>query len=268
MDNKVPKQLYIQNFLLTNKIDVLLCQETKIDANTFDQCNFIKSSYNIIKNNAHNPYGTSILAHTNITIDEVKFDMERRIIIFNSDNITICNVYPKAGTDSESKQEREDLINITLPNMMHHHKTNVVIGGDWNCITENSECTNFPEQKKSPTLKRLLNLYDLKDTYKTLHPRGKDFTRYYSTKGNFINATRLDRIYLSKHQNPIYAKYLPNPFSDHYCYITKIKTDDLSQKSYVPKPKPSFKIHPRVVDDPDFQNEIKLKLDKWTATKN
>ena len=100
---EVPKQLYIHNFLLTYKIDVLLCQETKIDANTFDQCNFIKSSYNIIKNNAHNPYGTSILAHTNITIDEVKFDTKGRIIIFNGDNITICNVYPKAGTDSESK---------------------------------------------------------------------------------------------------------------------------------------------------------------------
>ena len=127
---EAPKQLYIQNFLLTNKIDVLLCQETKIDDNTFDHCNFIKSNYNIIKNNAQNPYGTSILAHTNITIDEVKFDTEGRIIIFNSDNITFCNVYPKAGTDSDSKQEREDLINITLPNMMHHHKSNIVIGGD------------------------------------------------------------------------------------------------------------------------------------------
>ena len=126
---EVPKLLYIQNFLLTNKMDVLLCQETKIDANTFDQCNFIKSNYNIIKNNSHNPYGTSILAHNNIPIDEVKFDREGRIIIFNSDNITFCNVYQKAGIDSESGQEREDLINITLPNMMHHHKTNVVMGG-------------------------------------------------------------------------------------------------------------------------------------------
>ena len=126
---EAPKQLYIQNFLLTNKIDVLLCQETRIDDNNFDQCNFIKSNYNIIKKNAQNPFGTSILPHTNITIDEVKFDTEGRIIIFNSDNITFCNVYPKAGTDSDSKQEREDLINITLPNMMHHHKSNIVIGG-------------------------------------------------------------------------------------------------------------------------------------------
>ena len=111
-------------------------------------------------------------------------------------------------------------------------------------------------------------MYNLKDTYKTLHPKGKEFSRYYSSKDSSSGATRLDRIYLSKHQTPTFPKYLPNPFSDHYCYITKIKTDDFSQKSFIPKPKPSFKIHPKIVDDPEFQNEIKLKLDKWTATKN
>ena len=49
---EVPKQLYIQNFLLTNRIDILMCQETRIDDRTFEQCNFIRSNYNIIKNNA------------------------------------------------------------------------------------------------------------------------------------------------------------------------------------------------------------------------
>ena len=44
-------------------------------------------------------------------------------------------------------------------------------------------------------------------------------------------------------------------------------TDDISQKSFVPKPRPSFKIHPKIVDDPDFQNELKTKLEKWTANK-
>ena len=130
----------------------------KIDDSTFDQCNFIKSNYNIIKNNSHNQFGTSILVHNNIPIDEVKFDTEGRVIIFNSDNITICNTYPKAGTDSESRQEREDLINTTLPNMMHHHKQNLIIGGDWNCITENSECTYFPEQKKITNPKKASKL--------------------------------------------------------------------------------------------------------------
>ena len=264
---EVPKQLYIQNYLLTNNIDVLMCQETRIDDQTFEQCNFIRSNYNIIKNNAANSYGTSVLVHVKLSLGDVKYDTDGRIIIFNIDDITFCNVYPKAGTDSESKQEREDLLNLTLPNMLHHHKVNLIIGGDWNCITENHECTDFPDQKRSPTLKRLLNLYNLKDTYKHIYPRGREFSRYYANKGNQVNATRIDRIYFSKHLSPTQAKYIPNPFSDHYSYITNIQTSDLSQKSFVPKPKPSFKIHPNIVDDPDFQFELKSKLEKWRENK-
>ena len=100
---EVPKQLYIQNYLLTNNIDVLMCQETRIDDQTFEQCNFIRSNYNIIKNNAANSYGTSVLVHVNLSLSDVKYDTDGRIIIFNIDDITFCNVYPKAGTDSESK---------------------------------------------------------------------------------------------------------------------------------------------------------------------
>ena len=123
---EVPKQLYIQNFLLTNKIDILLCQEIKIEENSFNQCNFISSNYSIIKNNSSNHYGTAILIHNNLQINEIKFDTAGRIIIFNTDNITICNAYPKAGTDAESRQDREDLINTTIPNMLLHHKTNLI----------------------------------------------------------------------------------------------------------------------------------------------
>ena len=264
---EVPKQLFIQNFLLTNKIDILMCQETRIDDRTFEQCNFVRSNYNIIKNNASNSYGTSVLVHVNLNINDVKYDTDGRIIIFNIDEITFCNVYPKAGTDSESKQEREDLLNLTLPNMLHHHKANIIIGGDWNCITENSECTSFPDQKRSPTLKRLLNLYNLKDTYKYVHPRGKEFSRYYASKDNQVNATRIDRIYFSKLLRPTLARYFPNPFSDHHCFVTSIQTDDISQKSFVPKPRPSFKIHPNIVDDPNFQTDFRIKLEKWNANK-
>ena len=163
---EVPKQMYIQNFLLTNKIDILLCQETRIDDRTFEQCNFIRSNYNIIKNNAPNPYGTSVLAHINLNIEEVKYDTEGRILIFNIDDITFCNVYPKAGTDSDSKQEREDLINITLLNMLHHHKANIIIGGDWNCIIDLRDSTSFAEQKISLSLKRLIKILSVQDTYR------------------------------------------------------------------------------------------------------
>ena len=151
--------------------------------------------------------------------------------------------------------------------MLLHHKNNLILGGDWNCITENKDCTQHPDQKRSPTLKRLINLHNLKDTYKTLHPKGREFSRYYTSKDNNSGAIRLDRIYTSTSLSPVDAKYLPNPFSDHYSYITKIKTNEVSHSTFVPKPKPSFKIHPKIVDDLNFQATIKLKSDKWISTK-
>ena len=80
-------------------------------------------------------------------IDDIKFDRSGRLIIFIIKNITIVNAYPKAGTDASSRQEREDFFNITIPNIMLQHKSNLILGGDWNCITENKDCAHFPDQK-------------------------------------------------------------------------------------------------------------------------
>ena len=43
--------------------------------------------------------------------------------------------------------------------------------------------------------------------------------------------------------------------------------EDTYNDCSVPKPRPSFKIHPKIVEDPEFQADIKLKLDEWTAVK-
>ena len=52
------KQLFIQNHLKINKIDILLCQETYVDNETFNNCEYILSNHNIVKNNAKNEYST------------------------------------------------------------------------------------------------------------------------------------------------------------------------------------------------------------------
>ena len=57
----LPKQLQIQDLLIRYNIDILMCQETAIDNETFELCEFIKSNYTLIQNNAVNEYGTSCL---------------------------------------------------------------------------------------------------------------------------------------------------------------------------------------------------------------
>ena len=96
------KQLYIQIFVSSHKIDVLLSQGTKIEENSFNQCHFINCNYSIIKNNSSNPFGTSVLIHKNLQIEEIKYDTDGRLIIFNIENFTIVNAYPRAGTDAYS----------------------------------------------------------------------------------------------------------------------------------------------------------------------
>ena len=54
----------------------------------------------------------------------------------NSGNLTIIIVYLKAGTDAESRRQREELFSNTVPNMTKYKKPNLHIGGDWNCITD------------------------------------------------------------------------------------------------------------------------------------
>ena len=102
----ISKQVFIQNFLLSNNIDILLCKETKIEEGCFSQCN----KYTIIKNNSRNDFGTSVIIKNDIHVKDVKFYTEGRVIVFNTENTTIVNAYPKAGRDAESRKEREDFL--------------------------------------------------------------------------------------------------------------------------------------------------------------
>ena len=54
-----PKQVQIENFLKSYKVDVLHLQESNITDETFLHCNFINSNYELIVNNASNKYGTA-----------------------------------------------------------------------------------------------------------------------------------------------------------------------------------------------------------------
>ena len=130
------KQLQIQFLLKMNNLDILLCQETYINDTSFKNCEYIMKFYNIISNNALNEYGTLCIVKNSLDISDIKFDTEGRVITFNIDSITVCNVYPKAGTDAESRKQREILFAQTIPNMLRFRKQKIIIGGDWNKNTD------------------------------------------------------------------------------------------------------------------------------------
>ena len=56
----INKQKQVEDFLRRKNIDILNIQEINVEEDTFSQCHFISSNYQIIRNNAINKYGTLV----------------------------------------------------------------------------------------------------------------------------------------------------------------------------------------------------------------
>ena len=112
------KALYINDMLKRSNIDILHLQETYINEETFEHCSLIESNYNVVKNNAINNYGTASLVKNNLTIKELRYDTEGRIIMFEIKKFLFANIYPKSGTDTVSRQHRENMFSTVVPNMI------------------------------------------------------------------------------------------------------------------------------------------------------
>ena len=141
------KQVQIEDFLKYNRIDVAHLQETDQCDETFSECNFINSSFNIIVNNAENKYGTSTLVKNELTFENVKCDTSGRAIVFDIGGITLGNFYGHSGTDAKSKSNRENFCSEVVPQLLTNTRQAGFIGGDWNCILDKADATAHPEAK-------------------------------------------------------------------------------------------------------------------------
>ena len=93
------KQLQIEHFLKSYRIDILNCQEINISEDSFTSCDYVTSAYNILTNNAQNKYGTCSFVSNSYQTSNVKTDTNGRVLAFDVDNLTLCNVYLHSGTD-------------------------------------------------------------------------------------------------------------------------------------------------------------------------
>ena len=94
----------------------------------------------------------------------------------------------------------------------------------------------------SPCLKRLVQSFTWKDTYRAVYPSGSCFSHFYNSNGP--GATRIDRSYCYGDIAPLDAEYVPAAFSDHLAYIVTIEAPTLLKKMVSPKFRPFFKIPP------------------------
>ena len=155
------KQLQIESFIKSNRIDILNCQEINIDDNSFNNCDFISSSYEIITNNARNKYGTCCILANDLGYENVKVDTNGRVIAFNIGNITFCNVYLPSGNDPLIRNSRENYAAEIIPQILINSKDMGCIGGDWNSIVENRDAT---KDASNQNLSNILSITFLKWT--------------------------------------------------------------------------------------------------------
>ena len=228
------KQVQIEDFLKFNKVDIAHLQEVEISEESFSNCNFVSSSYNIISNNATNKYGTASLVKNIFTADNIKFDTSGRAIVFDIGDITLGNFYGHSGTDARSRSNRENLFSEVVPQLLTNRKQLGCIGGDWNCITDKMDATVNPEGKMSNVLKRVIKAFDMNDSFRTMFPKDQSFSRYYSdARGN--GASRIDRQYHYGDITIIEAKYIPLAFSDHHGLLVRISVPPSFSKLFCPK---------------------------------
>ena len=260
------KQLQIENFLKMYSLDILHLQETHIEENTFSQCSFILSNYEIIHNNSPTKYGTSSLIRLSLAVENIILHHSGRIILFNIGQITFGNVYLPSGTNATSRTSRETYCGEIIPNLMVNSMDNGVIGGDWNNITTADDCTKHPEAKLSPCLKRVIKTFSWRDSFRHIYPNLKHFSHYYDRNGE--GATRIDRSYYYGSLIPIDAKYECVSFSDHFSYIVKLQLPDPLSTIISPKSRPTFKIKPEVAKDRAFQARLAFNMNEWEQVRS
>ena len=264
---KLVKQQQIESLVIKYNIDAIHLQEVNIDEETFSDCDFLMSNYNILPHNSVNKYGTATLIRSELSPENLRCDTDGRVQIYDLGNITFANIYFHSGTDGISRNGREKLCSEVLPNLLTNSKNSGYIGGDFNCIIDKKDATNNPEQKMSRSLVRLKTDQDWKDTFRSLHPSKLEYSRFY-THRQISGASRIDRCYHFGELIPITAEYIPVAFSDHFAHIVTFEVPDMVRKILSPKIRTRFKLRAEIIMDNIFKERLKGKMAVWERVRD
>ena len=220
-------------------------------------------SFHRISNNAENGYGVCSIVRNEFSLHSIQIDTYGRSLSFDIENVTFSNVYLPSGTDQKTRALRENYISETLPNLLINRKSSGLVGGDWNSIIDKKDCTRHPDQKMSPSLKRLVNIFNWKDSFRSLYPDNNTYSRYYSLSNSGEGATRIDRCYHYGVIQVTQVSYVSVAFSDHMSQIVEINLPEYMTRSVGPKSRPLFKVKQNIASDLTFKERLKEEMIKW-----
>ena len=266
----IAKQFQIEHFIQTHKLDIIHLQESYIKEDSFSKCPYIANNFQLLHINNPSKYGVCSLIRKDIEISKEILHPSGRVLIFDALGCTFANVYLPSGSDAITRNSREEFCSQTLPNLLFESQNKGIAAGDWNCIIRDEDCTANPGPKTSPSLKRLVQLKDWKDTFLKCNPNQTTFSHYYNRLSEGIlkqGATRLDRSYAWGNVDLKDSGYSNVAFSDHFAHLLTIQIQGQGFHSS-PKSRPPFKIYPNIASDEIFKLRIHNKLSLWLPGKN
>ena len=142
-----------------------------------------------------------------------------------------------------------------------------MFSADFNCIVNTKDATRNQAQKMSPSMKRFINVFNLKDSFRSLHPEIQSYSRYYHSNDHGYGATRIDRTYRFGRIQVLAAKYVGVAFSDHQSLILDVKLPNQFLRFRSPKSSNSFKANQLVVSDSLFKQRLKENFSAWETVK-
>lgn len=244
----------LHNFILANNIDIILMQEVAItDFSLF-------SGYQAIVNNDEKLRGTAILIRDVIEYSDVRYLDSTRGISVKVNNLRIVNVYAPSGSQNQTSRElffSHDIFPIITG------KEKILLGGDFNCIINDSDSTNPSYSSKSKELKKLVSVLQLRDVW--LHKCQLPAYTYFHAN----TATRLDRFYLSSENTELLGSIWVHstPFTDHRAVIVNYKFPRNVCKNFF-KHRGPWKLNNSILDDRETNDLFLENWKSWLKIKN
>jgi len=120
--------------------------------------------YQVYDNIGTTGRGTAILTKMGLNIHGIKRLPTERGISAYYNNTCFVNIY--ASSVAENRAEREMFYNTDIIDMMPHTPSEMIMAGDFTCVTTTLDCTGHRNQGR--TLRRLLQDLGLLDVWEAI----------------------------------------------------------------------------------------------------
>lgn len=247
------------------KLDFILLQETHSDMDNEIDWRLWWRGQHRVSHGTNLSAGVAVLFSPSLSVNILSYSepipgrfliirVEIRGFIFTIFNIYAPNLFPERV--AFFKVFKEKLASVAQGEC-------IVVGGDWNCCTDNADrIGQEPHQASSKLLQGILQESQLVDIWRTKHPTASQYT-WMRVGGGAVSAARLDRFYLSaSFLNRAGNSYIhPVGFSDHHLILTELLlSDDSRQRTF-------WHFNIKLLNDFNFCSNFKFFWSYWQTQK-